>query len=182
MKTDLSRQEFISELTQNHSINLLALLLKFKKKLSRNTFFVNNLFKFFSTFLVALLGIATSSAINRLYGAEQYGLLIMVFVVTGFASSFAHLGTKPTLNRIIPKMSPHVDKKEEITHAVCSAIIMLLVGCFSLALILYLFGPLLQAFYQKSSLLPLLTISIFYFIAFSCVDFFLALFPDIQAV
>lgn len=141
----------------------------------------SSLFKFTTTIIITFLGIVTSAIINRRFGAQDYGLLIMVFTVTGFLSCFSNVGSKSTLVRVIPSMMNQNSDPKHICHVIFTGFIFLGGGCVALGLLLLMGRPLIADFYKRPELLPLLSIGFFYFMSFSLIDFILSVFQSYQA-
>lgn len=128
-------------------------------------------FKTISSILVVLFGLAISVFLNRHYGKETYGLLVLVYTVTSFCCFFSDLGAKQTINRFLPKYLKSKAKKEAY-NLLGSGILFQCLGILIFAAILFLLSDLIaSSFFHRQELMPLIKIGILFFISYSILDF-----------
>lgn len=142
--------------------------------------FLGSFYKFISSVFGMLAGIATSVVINRSYGIERYGVLVMVFTVTGFLSGFANLGAKSTLNRILPQMIKKGNDGAGMAKAVLTGFIFVFAGILIFGGIICLFRQPIAAYYKNAAVVPLLLVGVLYLAGFCVVDFIFSVFQGIQ--
>lgn len=140
-------------------------------------------FKSISNVAVIFLGLATSVLLNRYFGKNSYGLLVLVFTVTGFVSSFSGLGSLPTLNRYIPAFtkSEKYDKHSEVFHLIITGFIFQMLGLIIFGIAIFFATDYIAlTFFKKEEMIPLLRIGVFYFIGFCLVNFTFQVFQGFQ--
>lgn len=140
-------------------------------------------FKSISNVAVIFLGLATSVLLNRYFGKNNYGLLVLVFTVTGFVSTFSGLGSLPTLNRYIPAFmkSEKSDKYSETSHLIITGFVFQMLGLIIFSIVVFLSTDYIAlTFFRKEEMIPLLKIGVFYIIGFCLVNFTFQVFQGFQ--
>lgn len=138
--------------------------------------------KLASSILIVIFGVTTSVLINRHYGIEEYGLLVMIFTITGFLSGFTNLGASFTINRLIPKMekSKSAKSKENVGYIVLTAGIFLCLGTVVFALFMFFLKDFIISYYKTPRLAGFIGAGAFYLIGFSIVNFIFSLYQSFQ--
>jgi len=136
-------------------------------------------YKFSSTVSVFIISILTSVSINRLYDVNAYGLLVMVFSVTSISSWLASLGTKSSLNKMIPQIKRDQRSNDEWSYLM-TAFILCGGGILLFFLIISVSNKFIAQYYGQQQLISLLRIGAFYLVGFVIVDFIFSLFQSFQ--
>jgi O-antigen/teichoic acid export membrane protein len=79
-----------------------------------------------TTVVQVLVGLFISILLNRVYGKDTYGLLVLVYSVTGLASATCDFGAKPTLIRHVPQF---LGRKESVRAAQLFAAVVVVQSC-----------------------------------------------------
>lgn len=137
---------------------------------ARRKLVLGSFYKLISSLLIALIGLVTSAIVNRHYGMHQYGLLVMVFTITGFFVRFADVGAEATFYKMIPSLERE-RKERETSEVIFTGLLVFFCGTFICAAIIYLFRGAFVSYYKVEGLLPLITAGVFYFIGFCFVEF-----------
>lgn len=137
-------------------------------------------FKIIANVVTAGIGITISVILNRYYGKESYGLLVLVYTVTGLAFSLSGLGVTNTINRFVPKYAEKCNWKNSFSLVLSGFILKLI--CISIfgILLLILAKSIAVKFFHQGELHPLLLIGVLYFASFTFVDFTFQVFQGLQ--
>lgn len=137
--------------------------------------------KSISTFATLVGGFATSVIVSRALGKDRYGLLVLVFTVSGLAYSLSDFGAKRTLNRYLPPtLSGGFD---DLTARPLVSILLLvqLAGASLWGLGVYaLARPLAVGVFQKPELESVLGIGAAYVFWFCLYDYVVQWFQSLQ--
>lgn len=134
-----------------------------------------------SSIIMLFLGFVTSIILNRRYGAETYGLLILVYTVTGILNTVYELGVKATLNRYLP-MYLSQGKKSKAEQSVHYGLFIVVSSIFVLSVVtFFLSQPISLGIYKKEGLIPLLRLGILFFIGYASFDFILIVLQGYQS-
>lgn len=145
------------------------------KRISRDIFWKSS-----SNFLFILFSLLISVFLNRHYGKELYGLLVLVYTVTSFCFLFSDLGAKQTINRFIPQYLK-LENEEGTKHLIKSAFLFQVAGAVLFAIILLLSSDLIAtAFFHRPELAPLIKFGILFFVTLSLMDFIFQIFQALQ--
>lgn len=136
--------------------------------------------KSISNQLVMLAGLIISVMLNRHYGKDDYGLVVLTYTVVGLISSFTSLGVKPAINRFLPQYMQRNDQESTAS--------MILISLFYQFLGLIIFGGVIfglsnfisLSIYKKAELKPFLTAGIAYMIGISLSDYVFQVFQGLQ--
>ncbi|MCK4462823.1 MAG: oligosaccharide flippase family protein, partial [Candidatus Omnitrophica bacterium] len=137
-------------------------------------------FKGFSTFFVVLSSLFISVILNRTYGKELYGYLILVFSITSFFVALVDIGTRQTINRFIPR---YLEKKESrnVKSLLTSSFVILGIALFIFSSLIFCYSKIIAInIFKKPDLYPLLKIGALFFIAVSLSEFFSEIFQALQ--
>lgn len=146
----------------------------------KNKLVLGSFYKLISNASVVFLGLVTSVAVNRFFGIKEYGLLVMVFTVTGFFSSFADLGAKVTINRLVPKMHKNREAAQEVSNVLITGMIFLFSGIALFSFIVFFSKEFFASYYRTQNLIPFLKVGALYLAAFCLVDFFISVCQSFQ--
>jgi O-antigen/teichoic acid export membrane protein len=137
--------------------------------------------KVVSNVIVIALGLLTSVVLNKHLGKDSYGILIMIYTVTGFFIGFSDLGTRWVFNRFIPRYVKAGDT-EECRRIVISGFIFQLAGIILFSAVLYFFSGVISAYiFHKNELAHLIRVSIFFVAGCSLVNLVIQVFQGLQA-
>ena len=136
--------------------------------------------KTITTVAQVAVGLGISILLNRVYGKDTYGLLVLVYSVTGIAFATCDLGAKLTLVRHVPAlMAQH--EYERAARLFAAALLMQLAGIgLFVAAILFVAQPLATQLYRQPTLAPLLWVGGGYVAALSLQDFAVQTFQALQ--
>lgn len=137
-------------------------------------------FKTISNAVMLFFGFIMSIILNRHYGAETYGLLILVFSVTSIANIVYEVGLKSTLNRYIPIYSTQ-GRHDKVVKSVVYSFLLILISIAFISLLLLLSSRFISLHvYKKESLVPILQFGVIFFIGYAFFDFLLSIFQALQ--
>ncbi len=133
-----------------------------------------------STFFGLITGLIISIILNRFYGKDLYGYLVLVFSVTTFFVGLVDLGTRQTISRFVPR---HLESGEDrnLKALVTSSFII-----FGAALVIFSAAILLSSniistvIFKKEALSPLLKAGALFFIGVSLSEFLSEIFQALQ--
>lgn len=124
-------------------------------------------FKGFAMVFFTISGFILSIILNRVFGKDQYGYLVLMFSVTSFCVGFMDLGLRQSLSRFVPKYieEKNIPKVKSIL-TVSLVLISFSILLFS-ALILIFSGVISKGLLKKPELDNLLKIGVLFFIGVS---------------
>lgn len=137
--------------------------------------------KTFANILFLLLTLVISVFLNRYYGKDLYGLLVLVYAVTSFCFFFADLGAKQTINRFIPQ---YLKKQNEpkIGSLINSAVLYQIMGVALFSSCIFFFSDFIAVnFFHHPELAPLIRVGILFFATFALMDFIFQVFQAYQS-
>lgn len=138
------------------------------------------IFKTISTVLVSVFGLAISVMLNRHFGPEKYGLLILVYTVTAFCFCLSDLGSVYTLNRFVPK-NIESGEIENAGSVIRVGIFLQFVGATFFAAALFIFsGAVAMHLFHRSELSGLLKAGSVFILGFCLVNFMFQIFQSLQ--
>lgn len=134
-----------------------------------------------SSMILLFLGFVMSVILNRRYGAEVYGLLVLVYTVTGVLNTVYELGVKATLNRYLP-IYINQGQKKKAEQSVWYGLIIVTSSIFVLSVVtLFLSQFISLGIYKNEELTPLLQLGILFFIGYAFFDFIVAVLQGYQS-
>lgn len=145
------------------------------RRFSKNIF-LNTTANFFSI----ILSLVISVLLNRHYGKEDYGVLVIVFTVTGLFPCLCDLGSKSALNRFIPKYFKS-NSYNLMSRTLNAGISLQLSGLFVGGIALFFSAEYIATvFFKRTELILLFKIGILYFVGLSASQFVFNLFQSLQ--
>jgi O-antigen/teichoic acid export membrane protein len=127
--------------------------------------------KTISNLMVVLLGLVTSVLLNRYFGKQNYGLLILVYTVINFCWSFSNLGATRTINRLVPKMISE-RKAAELNSLLKTALGFQIFGILTFALAMYFSAHFIAvSLFHKSQLVLLIKVGAIMLMGTSTIEF-----------
>jgi len=132
--------------------------------------------------LVALVGSFLASVIlSRALGREDYGLLVLVYSVTGLAFVLSDFGAKSTLIRYLPVRKPDAESPGPAADLAAAALLIQLAGAAFCALVILGTANLLaDRFFRVPALAWPLAIGALYFVGIALRDFVAQLYQSLQ--
>jgi O-antigen/teichoic acid export membrane protein len=136
--------------------------------------------KAMTTVFEVLVGLTISVALNRIYGATQYGQFVLVYAVTAFAFALSDFGIKMALIRFVPEALKQ--GQHDRTAALCAAALMVQLAGLTLVggTLLLLSRPIAVTVYDQPALFSLVRVGVVYVTAFGLLDFFLHVYQAFQ--
>ncbi len=145
------------------------------KILSRGIFL-----KSISNQLVMLAGLVISVLLNRCYGKENYGLVVLTYTIIGFVASLTSLGVKPALNRFLPQYMKQRDPESSASMILLSFFYQFL-GLIIFGVVMFVLSNFISvSIYHKSQLKPFLMAGIAYMAGISLSDYVFQVFQGLQ--
>ena len=139
------------------------------------------LFKTIANFVFMGLGFVISVILNRHYGKETYGLLTLVYTVTGLFSGISDIGSGSAVIKYLPKYLKQKDNKNAI-GIIEAGLLLQLLGIFLVAgLILSTVRLIALSFFHRPELIPLLYAGVMYFALFSLMDYLFSVFQGFES-
>lgn len=138
------------------------------------------IFKGASTFFGLVSGLIVSIILNRFYGKDLYGYLVIVFSITTFFVGFADFGTRQTIIRFIPR---HLEAGEDRNVKVLMTSSLLIFGAvlFISSVSIFIFSDMIsKSIFKKEALSPILKAGALFFIGVSISEFFSEVFQALQ--
>jgi O-antigen/teichoic acid export membrane protein len=132
-----------------------------------------------TVFQVAV-GLGISILLNRVYGKEQYGLLVLVYAVTALAFATCDFGAKVTLLRYVPRLLAEGDEPGAARLFAAALLVQLAGIVLFAAAVLGLASPIAIGIYGQPALAPLIATGTVYIAAFALQDFTIATFQALQ--
>ncbi|MDV2502400.1 MAG: oligosaccharide flippase family protein [bacterium] len=126
------------------------------------------------------LGLITSVVLNRWYGPDQYGLLVMVFTVTSLATTCAGFGSQPTINRYIPRYRQEGRHEDAASLLVVGAVLQTIGILLFGGLILVVARPIAVKFFHRNDLVGLIIVGALAFAGFSAFSFMSNLYQALE--
>lgn len=136
--------------------------------------------KSISNQIVMFAGLAISVLLNRHYGKENYGLLVLTYTIVGFIASLSSFGVKPAINRFLPQYMKRNNFKS------CASIILVsffyqMIGLIIFSLLIFILSNFISvSIYHKTQLRPFLIAAIAYMIGLSLSDYIFQVFQGLQ--
>ncbi len=136
--------------------------------------------KSLSNQLVMLAGLAISVLLNRHYGKENYGLVVLTYTIVGFITSLSSFGVKPAINRFLPQYMKLNNFKS------CASIILVsffyqIIGLIIFSLLIFFLSNFISiTIYHKAELRQFLIAAIAYMIGLSLSDYVFQVFQGLQ--
>ena len=128
-----------------------------------------------------MLGFLISVIVNKYYGKESYGSLVLVFIVTSLFFSFCSLGSISTLNRFLPQYVKSGSDRL-ISGMLVSAIIIQGAGIVISCAAIFFFADWIAAvFFRKPQVGFMLKIGVVYFLGLSMTNYIFGLFQSLQS-
>jgi O-antigen/teichoic acid export membrane protein len=125
-------------------------------------------------------GLTVSVLLNRVYGQEQYGTLILVYSVVALGSVLSDFGTKTTLIRFVPLWLNDGDEQRAVDLFGASVLIQL-AGIITFGTLMFVSADLVATHvFLLPGLTPLIHAGVIYFAAFALLDFSLQVFQALQ--
>ncbi len=136
--------------------------------------------RFVSTNIVVVLGLVMSVILNRHFGKNEYGLLILVYSVTSFFTVLSHLGTRPSINKFVPSYIK-AQEIEKVAQFISVSFIIQVFGILLCSFIFWVSIPFISVnLFHRHELIPLLKIGIFFFVGLSLFNFTFEIFQALQ--
>lgn len=127
--------------------------------------------KLASSILVAVAGMATSIIVNRHYGADGYGFLVLIYTVTSFCISLSDLGSRYAMNRYLPG-ALKTNSKVDLAGFFSGSVLLQLAGMALFALAVLGFSEEIAVyFFKRPGLAPFLRIGALYIASLSALNF-----------
>ncbi|MBM3254561.1 MAG: hypothetical protein FJZ16_09930 [Candidatus Omnitrophica bacterium] len=130
--------------------------------------------------LVMLAGLIISILLNRCYGKENYGLIVLTYTIIGFVSSLTSLGVKPALNRFLPQYMQQGDLKSTASMILISLFYQIAGLVIFGITVLFLSNFISHCVYHKESLKPFLIAGVAYMTGVSLSDYVFQVFQGLQ--
>lgn len=128
----------------------------------------------------ALVSFVGSVILNRTYGKETYGLLVIVYTVIALGFAVSDLGAKATLTRFLPLWVKE-GRQAEVGRLVAASVFIQLAGIAAFGLLLAGTAKFIaEALFLQPSLTTLLMTGCFYFAWFALFDFVAQTFQALQ--
>ncbi len=125
-------------------------------------------------------GLTVSVLLNRVYGQEQYGTLILVYSLAALGSVLSDFGTKTTLIRFVPLWLNDGDEQRAVDLFGASVLIQL-AGIITFGTLMFVSADLVATHvFLLPGLTPLIHAGVIYFAAFALLDFSLQVFQALQ--
>lgn len=133
-----------------------------------------------TTIVQVIAGLVVSVILNRVYSKETFGLLVLVYAVTGLAMVVSDLGGKITLIRFVPLWLQQ-KREGEAGNLFAAALVAQLVGIAAFSLLIFgLSRFLAESVFRLPTLAGLIQVGVVYFAAFALFDFFVQTFQSLQ--